>query len=126
MTTDKDARLFIRNATWCAVAIAALLLSAKIFAAPVANSETVKIGDLNVNNPAGVAALYHRIHSAAQRMCEIPGGSDLGLEMRSLERQCIAKAEEGAVQQLNIDALSAYYATKTGRARPMVALNKDK
>jgi len=32
-------------------------------------SETVKFQDLNTDTPAGVQALYDRIHSAATRVC---------------------------------------------------------
>jgi UrcA family protein len=37
-------------------------------------SETVKFQDLNVGTPAGVEALYGRIHSAAVRVCSPSGG----------------------------------------------------
>ena len=126
MTATTDAKLFTRNATVCAIVIASLLLSAKIFAADATNSETVKFSDLNVSSPAGAAALYHRIHSAAARLCDFPNSNELSMEMRGLQRQCVAKAEAHAVQQLNIDALSAYYDKKTGRSTPMVAQNKGK
>lgn len=75
-------------------------------------SETVRFGDLNVTSPAGVAALYTRIHAAAQRVCAVSGERDFA--RMSVSADCARKAESGAVQKLSLPALTAYYRIKTG------------
>ena len=76
-------------------------------------SETVKFQDLNVASPAGVAALYGRIHRAAQHVCEVPNNRQLANVQRA--NTCVAQAEARAVAQLDIAALTAYVQTKNGR-----------
>jgi UrcA family protein len=75
-------------------------------------SETVKFQDLNVASPAGVAALYGRIHRAAQHVCPVP---DRQLANVQRANTCVAQAEARAVAQLDIAALTAYVQTKNGR-----------
>src|SRR5580704_9462852 len=76
-------------------------------------SETVKFQDLNVASPAGVAALYGRIHRAAQHVCAVPDNRQLAYVQRA--NTCVAQAEARAVAQLDIAALTAYVQTKNGR-----------
>lgn len=81
-------------------------------------SVTVKFGDLDASSPAGVAALYRRIHNAAKSVCD-DGDRALGTRVR-VER-CSAEAESRAVKQVNNAALSAYYRMKQGRAEYLLA-----
>ncbi len=83
-------------------------------------SETVKFADLNTDSPAGVAALYSRIHAAALRVCT-SGSRDL--TQLAAEKSCTIDAEAHAVKQLNLGGLTAYYQAKTGRAVPTLAAN---
>src|SRR5689334_5548476 len=53
-------------------------------------SETVKFQDPNVSTPAGVEALYSRIHSAAKRVCV---QTDPVLQAAAIA--CARTAEEG-------------------------------
>lgn len=72
----------------------------------------VKFQDLDVSTPGGAAALYWRIHQAANRVC----GTDDHVLLPSLPRQrCAQEAEARAVGQLNISRLTAYYQAKTGK-----------
>ena len=73
-----------------------------------ARSETVKFTDLNLDTQAGVETLYGRIHSAAWRVCQQPGG-----ELTAV-RGCMRKAESEAVGKVNKSLLTAFYQKKTG------------
>jgi UrcA family protein len=82
-------------------------------------SEKVKFHDLNVGTPEGVQALYGRIHAAARRVCV---ESDPAL--RGAESACAVKAEQNAIEKLNLSQLTAYYKIKTKTAehtQPLVA-----
>jgi UrcA family protein len=91
---------------------AALWLACGLVASNVhagdSRSETVKFADLNLSSPAGVEALYGRIHAAAWRVCEQPAG-----ELAAVGR-CIRKTEAEAIGKVNVPALTAFYQTKTG------------
>ena len=71
-------------------------------------SETVKFADLDLGTPAGVEALYGRIHSAAWRVCQQPAG-----ELQAA-RSCMTKAESAAISKVNVPLLTAFYQKKTG------------
>ena len=101
------------------------LLSPQVFAGePSGPSITVKFADLNLQTPAGVEALYKRIHSAAQQVCD--SGGDRNLTILSFDRKCAASAESAAVKQVHNQALSAYYQTKMGRPNWLVAMSDGK
>ena len=56
--------------TYCAaILLTSLLAVSNALADEQLRTETVKFQDLNVQTPAGVEALYRRIHSAALRVC---------------------------------------------------------
>src|SRR5437763_909695 len=57
-----------------AMLLGCVLVASNARAAEEVRSETVKFEDLNVSSPAGVEALYKRIHSAAKRVCAPPAG----------------------------------------------------
>jgi len=75
-------------------------------------TQTVKFQDLNITTPAGVAALYQRIHSAAGRVCSEDGVR--GLDVAARVKTCAEEAEFRAVADLNLPGLTAYYQLKTG------------
>jgi UrcA family protein len=70
-------------------------------------SERVKYADLNLNAPAGVEALYGRIHAAARRVCTQPPKA-------LVNDGCMRKAESEAVGKVNVPLLTAFYEAKTG------------
>ncbi len=83
-----------------------------------ARSETVKFADLNLGSQAGVEALYGRIHAAARRVCEQPGG-----ELAAV-RPCMTKAESEAIGKVNVPLLTAFYQKKTGTQPQTITANR--
>ena len=75
--------------------------------------ETVKFQDLNINTLAGVAALYQRLHVAAQHVCYAQWDRDPVKVQRA--ETCANEAEARAATQLHVPALTAYYQMITGR-----------
>ena len=69
---------------------------------------TVRFDDLNLEQPAGVAALYRRVRLAAKHVCdgsERPGSPIISVELRA----CVAQAVERAVVSVDRPALTAYH-----------------
>ena len=83
-----------------------------------ARSETVKFADLNLDSQAGVEALYGRIHAAAWRVCQQPGG-----ELAAV-KGCMRKAESQAIGKLNNSLLTAFYQKKTGSEPQTITANR--
>src|SRR5580692_7395974 len=78
--------------------------------------QVVKFADLNPDSMTGATSLYHRIESAAERVC---GGSR---DTRELSRaapfnSCKAQAIGRAVDAVHSRGLTSLYLTKTGRPR---------
>ena len=88
--------------------LACMLVAFSAHASDDVRSETVKFADLDVGTPAGVEALYGRIHAAARRVCEQPAGELAGAS------RCITKAESQAIGKVNSPLLTAFYQQKTG------------
>lgn len=110
--------IIVKTANRLVFSTAMLLMS--VWAAPGAfadepvRTETVKFYDLNVDSPAGVQALFSRIHAAAMRVC-----SERDPVMQAAAVSCFRKAEARAVQNLNLPQLTAYYRQKTGERSPL-------
>lgn len=80
-------------------------------------TETVKFADLNVDSPAGVQALYDRIHAAARHVC-----TETDPFQSVAAKACASKAEARAIGKLGLPQLSAFYQTKTsGQPQPLIA-----
>ena len=75
--------------------------------------ETVKFQDLNMGSLAGVAALYQRIHVAAQHVCYTEWDRDPGKVQRA--ETCTNEAEARAASQLHVAGLTTYYQMNTAR-----------
>jgi UrcA family protein len=73
--------------------------------------QTVKFQDLNINSPAGAAALYQRLHAAAQHVCFAEWDKDAVQVQRA--EACANEAESRAVSRLNVAELTAYYQVKS-------------
>jgi UrcA family protein len=99
-----------------------LFLGANAFAGDPAPSETIKFQDLNVDSAAGVAALYQRIHTAAQRVCDVDGDRSLARQQQA--KLCANEAEAVAVTRVNSPALTGYFQMKTGRQVAVYAANR--
>lgn len=125
MNTNTDAKLFARIAS--IVLIASAFWGAKLFAAepePVP-SETVKFQDLNLNESAGIAALYQRIHTASRRVCGFQDFGQKDLAEHSREVRCARDAESKAVNDIHNGALSAYYQKKQGLAPAVIVARNN-
>jgi UrcA family protein len=112
---NSNTEMSILSAFSAAIIVTCFFAVANTFAgqpADQASQETVKFSDLNVGNPAGVAALYQRIHSAAERVCKVGDDRDLARAQRS--EACANVAEARAVSRVNSGALTAYYQAKSG------------
>lgn len=101
-------------------AAAALLFSGFSQAEEVRKVE-VSYGDLDLARADHVNALYWRIRHAAQSVCE--SYASPGSRAVLLERKCMAKAVDEAVQNVDNASLTALYRAKTGK-HAMVASSR--
>jgi UrcA family protein len=74
-------------------------------------TETVRYATPDVDNAAGVAALYHRIDAAAGRVCgeRLAPGS---LAASQPWRRCVQGAMRDALAKINLPAVTAYAAAR--------------
>jgi len=75
----------------------------------------VKYGDLNVNTPAGAAALLRRIRFAADRVCEYRDTRDLSV--RAIVRACTNHSVADAVATVNNPSLTSVYEAEMGKSQ---------
>jgi UrcA family protein len=83
-----------------------------------ARSVNVKFQDLNIRSPAGAAALYTRIHVAAQSVCQ---SVDQTLVNYAPNKKCVEETEANSVAKVNAPALTAYYEQKTGKVASVLS-----
>jgi len=104
------------NATRMTIAAAALIaaLTTGVQAADVPQIH-VKYADLNINTPAGAAALLQRIRFAADRVCDFGGTRDLSVF--AIVRACTTRAIADAVATVNNPSLTAAYEAKMGKTQ---------
>jgi UrcA family protein len=108
MNTNNPIRI-----TFAAVALMAALTTG-VRAADVPQVH-VKFADLNINTPAGAAALYHRIRVAADQVCALPVTGDLAF--RAKTQACTDRAVANAVATVNNPTLTGLYDLNTGKAQ---------
>jgi UrcA family protein len=104
--TKTNSRIF----SACAAAVMSLMCTFLVAIAFIPK-ETVKFQDLNIDSPAGAAALYQRLHAAAQHVCFADWNKDAAKVQRA--EDCANEAESRAVRQLNVAELTAYYQMKS-------------
>lgn len=68
---------------------------------------TVRFGDLDLSRPDGATALYRRIRTAAEQVCGLYDGGDLGPRFRM--HSCMQRAIAEAVTRVNNPELYAVY-----------------
>jgi UrcA family protein len=74
-------------------------------------SRQVNYSDLNLEQPAGAAALYNRLNAAAHVVCKpLEGKAVLSFQRH---RKCVAKAISTAVRDVNAPTLTNLYRSKT-------------
>ena len=95
-----------------AATLGGLLLAGALAALPAhagtAPGLQVKVGDLDLTHPAGVAILYKRLQFAAQQVCgpSVVTGSRIE---SSPQKACVKDAVDNAVRQIDRPALTAYH-----------------
>jgi UrcA family protein len=72
-----------------------------------APSVIVHFADLDLTHSDGVAVLYRRLKGAAETVCALRDGRDLGSQMRF--KMCWQSALGAAVTKIDRPALTAYY-----------------
>jgi UrcA family protein len=93
----------------------AMCTAAEMSAAPQA---VVKYGDLNLSSSQGAAALYHRISSAAFKVCSPQEDGSLASKIRM--QTCVHQAIADAVAKVDRAELFAVYSAKNHEAHPIV------
>jgi UrcA family protein len=81
--------------------------------------ETVSFKDLSLETPAGIQALYNRIHAAARRVC-----SETDPVRRAGAAGCARQAEARAVQSVGNPQLTAFFQGKSGQQPTLLAAAK--
>lgn len=76
--------------------------------APATPALQVKIGDLDLEKPAGVEVLYQRLQYAAQKVCGPSSITGTRISLRE-QKACATSAIDNAVRQINRAALTAYH-----------------
>lgn len=79
---------------------------------------TVKYGDLNPSTPEGAAALYSRIHAAAQSVCRPFEGREP--EAQGRFEACVHQAITAAVAKIDRPSLVAFYQLRNKSPAPIV------
>jgi UrcA family protein len=80
-----------------------------------AHSLTVQFGDLDLNKPRGVEALFKRIKNAAERVCSDLEGRRL--TEKRLHSECVAMALSTAVTRVDRPVLSQYLVERSAKPR---------
>ena len=114
-----NTRTFRRSTLLAAAFVAAGMISWTAEAtAATTNTEVLKevvtYGDLNLNRPEGVTALYRRVSHAAVAVCTPFESREL--TQMSAWKQCVSASISRAVAQINIPALTAYANARDGHA----------
>ena len=110
----------MQRSTFALGLTAALLVSGFAHATQLRKVE-VSYGDLDLAKAEQASTLYGRIQNAAHSVCAentVPGSRAL-----LIERKCIAKAVDAAVQNVDNANLTAIYQAKVGK-RSMVASSR--
>ncbi len=85
-----------------ALALAGAIISTPAYAAPAGETQsvTVRLGDLDLDSPAGRAALTHRITYAVRMVCGHPDERDLIASQ--LTKTCRADAIDRTMPQVQL------------------------
>ena len=113
-----------KNIVLAAVAAASLgSLTHMAQAADVAGDRpalTVRYSDLNIDTPAGAAALYSRIRHAAEQVC---GKADSRrLDEVSAAKNCADKAVASSVAAVDNAQLTSQYSARVGKAPKQIVV----
>lgn len=83
-------------------ALAVALSASPAAAAPAVDTatRTVRIDDLNLATPYGLAVLDRRVDAAARSVCKISGARTAALGERAEPRSCIIAAKTAAARRI--------------------------
>jgi UrcA family protein len=90
-----------------AVLAASTVAATPVHASDDRRSETVRYGDLDLNNAAGAKTLFHRLYSAAADVCAQPAGRGDHLAV-PLYQHCLNEAMSDAVEAVGQPVLTSY------------------
>jgi UrcA family protein len=90
-------------------------------AGTVEESIAVRYSDLDLDDAAGIAQLYARLRTAAERVCDT-GYRPQALFLVHGWRACVTAALEQGVAAVDRPALTAYHAAKASPARSVAAV----
>jgi UrcA family protein len=112
-----------KNILWSVVGALSLVVAGGVAHADAAVDVPVRLvhySGLDLNSQAGVAALYQRIHNAAELLCT---NSDLRrLEQYAAAKACVDQAVSASVSSVNNAKLSAEYAARVGAVPKSISL----
>lgn len=111
-----------RVTTFTAVLAAGLFASVGVAATSAAGSSggVVRYGDLNLERPEGIEALYRRVNGAAEQVCGRM--QSLDLVWMTEWKKCVTGAVSGAAEKINIPAFTAYTNARIGhKSGPLLA-----
>jgi len=101
-----------KKTTFAGLVLVAALASGQAFANTHGddgvNTQRVAYGDLNLSQNSDARKLLDRIHQAASKVCEMPGGSNLDRISNSF-RKCVRTASANAIAELNSPVVTAAY-----------------
>jgi UrcA family protein len=117
MTTSKSLRGFIASAIFGVLTTGVATISTAADGAEFLQT-IVKYGDLNISTPQGAAALYNRIHAAAEGVCWPLDRGDAVSKMNVAA--CVHKAIAGAVTSVDQPALTVVYNAKHRQPLPIM------
>jgi UrcA family protein len=83
----------------------------------------VQFADLDLSRPAGISALYGRIETAANNVCESASNREMARYVRW--HLCLNHAIARAVADLGIPALTKYHVAKTGMKSEIATLARQ-
>lgn len=103
-----------------ALALAGSLMTLSIALSPAHAADApalkVKIGDLDLDKPAGVAVLYERLQFAASKICGPESITGSRLSVRE-QRDCLKSTVDNAVRNIDKPLLTAYHQAHAGDSR---------
>lgn len=110
-----------------AATLVATLAATPSYAAMPDQSPQIRVeyADLDLTNPVGARAMFHRLMRASRHMCGAHGGR-MGLEEWSARRTCARETLQVAVQALDAPMVTMLAETRYGPLRTQMASLPEK
>jgi UrcA family protein len=116
MHTHTTPRSIAKTAFAAVAALCAGFFVSSTFAAVSGEAlqQKVSYADLNLTRAEGVAALYKRVHSAAENVCAPLESREL--TQQSQWRACVRSSISRAIAQIDVPALTVYADARNGHS----------